>query len=117
MAQTIDLYEGNGASQSLLQSLIYEKGKSINLTNTGGVPPNDEIKSCALHDLPPGALLYFYDNAGGMRNDDWCEIEVKKTHQQYVVRTLERTYEDEYVRVTYHHHNGLDGKVSRIDML
>ena len=113
MPRVIDLYEGNGASQDLLYSLEYKKGKRINLKKNDNIP-NDEIRSCVLHDIPKGALVRFYDNPDGKMNDDWTEIEVKAPHQKYIIRTLERTYDDEYVRVTYHHQNGLDGKVSRI---
>ena len=41
-------------------------------------------------------------------------IRVKKTSPEYTVSTFERSYDDEYVSVSFARNNGLDGKVSRI---
>jgi hypothetical protein len=111
----IDLHEGNGCSQDLLASVTYKKGRRINFKKSKTIE-NDEARSCSLHDLPVGAVVRFFDNPKGKKDDDWCEITVKKSHQQYCVGSFERTYEDDFVRVTYHKDNGLDGKVSRMEM-
>ena len=112
---TIDLYEGNGGSQSLLYTVRYKAGKNIKFEGHDDIP-NDEARSCVLNDMPVGAVIKFFDDPDGGTDDDWCKIKVLKTHQQYTVASFERTYEDEYVAVTYHRDNGLDGRVSRMEM-
>jgi hypothetical protein len=97
----VDLHEGNGCSQDLIASVAYRRGRAINFKRDRNID-NDEARSCSLHDFPVGAVIRFYDNPDGRTNDDWCEITVKKSHQQYCISTFERTYEDEYVKVTYH---------------
>jgi hypothetical protein len=50
----------------------------------------------------------------GRTTDDFCVIQVKRSAPEYIVGTFERSYEDEYVLVSYARKNGLDGKLSRI---
>jgi hypothetical protein len=49
-----------------------------------------------------------------MTQSDFCIVNVKRPTPEYIVDTFERTYEDEYVRVTFIRNDGLDGQVSRI---
>ena len=54
------------------------------------------------------------DDPDGDIGDDWTEIKVKMLFTSKVIGTFEHSYANDYVEVTYHTHNGLDGKVSRI---
>lgn len=113
-AGTIDLYEGNNGTQNKIGTITDEAGQSINLKKHDDID-NDEARSLTLNDVREGAVIKLYDDPKGNANDDdWVEIHVKKSSQQYTVNTFEKTYEDDFVKVTYHPNNGLDGKVSHI---
>jgi hypothetical protein len=105
----IVLYEGNGGSQDIVRTYTY--------TDTGlatKVRPNDEARSLKLLNVRAGAVITVYDDKKGSTRDDFCVIRVKKTSPEYTVGTFERSYEDEYVTVSFGRKNGLDGKVSFI---
>jgi hypothetical protein len=104
----IVLYEGNGGSQNIVQTFSDTPGQSSK------VSPNDEARSAKLLDVRVGAVITVYDSPDGSTNDDYCTIRVKKTSPEYTVATFERSYDDEYVSVSFARNNGLDGKVSRI---
>jgi hypothetical protein len=75
---------------------------------------NDAIRSCKLFMVRPGAEIRLYDSADASTTDDFAIINVKRMAPEYVVETFERTYEDEYVRISFIRNNGLDGQISRI---
>ncbi len=104
----IVLYEGNGGSQNIVQSFNDTPGQSSRVT------PNDEARSLKLLDVRVGAVIAVYDSPDGSTNDDYCIIRVKRSTPEYTVPTFERSYDDEYVSVSFARNNGLDGKVSRI---
>jgi hypothetical protein len=104
----IVLYEGNGGSQDIVRTYSDTAGQNKK------VIPNDEARSMVLHGVRKGAIITVYDNPDGRRNDDFCVVRVKKRSVEYTIRTFERSYDDEYVSVSYIRDNGLDGKVSRI---
>ena len=102
--------EGNHKGECTDQS-----GTKINFKNTDGFT-NDDARSAQLLNVRAGAVIRVYDSPVGKTSDDWTEIVVKKQVQEYCVKTFEETYEDDIVRVTYHRNNGLDGKVSRVEV-
>ena len=51
------------------------------------------------------------------KKDDWTEIKVKKYRTKVVIGSFEKDRDDDYVCVEYHEHNGLDGKVSYIEVV
>ncbi len=104
----IAFYEGNGGSQNLVQAVEDEPGQNFRPVK------NDEIRSCKLLSVRPGCEIRVYDSPDGSTGDDYSIINVKRSNPDYIVGTFERSYEDEYVRVTFIRNNGLDGKVSRI---
>ncbi|MDN3548791.1 hypothetical protein [Mucilaginibacter aquaedulcis] len=80
--------------------------------------PNDEARSMALQGVTAGRTIQLYDSPDGSKSDDWVEILIKQdihSFDLYELDTFEQSYEDAYVKVTYHAHNGLDGKVSNIN--
>ena len=107
-----DFYEGNDGTQDLLASISDRSSRTINLKKGGF--DNDEARSVVLRNVRAGAKLVVWDNPDGKQDDDWCEIEVKRQVQEYIISSFERNINDEFVKVTYHRDNGLDGKVSRI---
>ena len=114
-APTIDLYEGNNASQNLVCSLELGTQSRIDL---GAHPEcsNDEARSAVLHGVPAGRVLRLYDDPRGRPIDDWTEIVVKRDLASRVVPGFQITRDDHDLAMTYHRNNGLDGKVSAIEV-
>ncbi|HEY9261047.1 hypothetical protein [Chitinophaga sp.] len=106
----IAFYEGNNATENIVQTVEDSPGQSWRPTQ------DDAIRSAKLFDVRPGAEIRVYDSPDGTMNDDFCIVNVKRPSPEYIVGTFERSYEDEYVRVTFIRNNGLDGKVSRIQI-
>ncbi|PSL44184.1 hypothetical protein CLV51_10649 [Chitinophaga niastensis] len=104
----IAFYEGNNATQNIVQTVEDYPGQDFRPVQ------NDEIRSAKIYDVRPGCEIRVYDSPDGATNDDFCIVNVKRPIPEYVIGTFERTYEDEFVRVTFIRNNGLDGKISRI---
>ncbi|MGH3567079.1 MAG: hypothetical protein ACRDRH_13805 [Pseudonocardia sp.] len=101
------LYEGNGASQNVVTTFNDQSGQNRRV-------PNDEARSAKFVHVRVGAVVSVYDDKNGSEKDDFCVIRVKRSSPDYTVSTFERSYEDDFVQVSYRRKNGLDGKVSRI---
>jgi hypothetical protein len=100
-----DLYSGSNVFVGAAQVLF-------------GVGPNDEARSISVQGVKAGRVIEFYDSPNAYKDDDWVEILFKQdihSFDLYQIDTFEKSYEDAYVRVTFHSHNGLDGKVSYIN--
>ena len=54
---------------------------------------------------------------GGDREDDYTVIQVlKDLSEPVVINTYEADFANEFLVQTHHHVNGLDGKVSRVEV-
>jgi hypothetical protein len=104
----IAFYEGNNGTQNIVQTVEDIPGQDWRPTQ------NDAIRSAKIYGVRPGCEIRVYDALNGDTNDDFCIVNVKREVPEYVIDTFEKTYEDEYVRVTFIRNNGLDGKISRI---
>jgi len=51
------------------------------------------------------------------KKDDWTEIKVKKYIAKVVIGSFEKNRDENDVYVEYHRKNGLDGKVSYIEVV
>ncbi|WP_413668312.1 hypothetical protein ACEN9X_28225 [Mucilaginibacter sp. Mucisp86] len=83
----------------------------------GGGAFNDRARSALFYGKQAGLHYELYDSPDASKSDDWVEITVKKdipAGLAYYVWTFESSFYDDYVSVTYHANNGLDGKVSFI---
>ncbi|MBO9730746.1 MAG: hypothetical protein J7623_19040 [Chitinophaga sp.] len=104
----IVFYEGNNGTQNIVQTVEDTPGQNFRPVK------NDEIRSCKLYGVRPGCEIMAYDSPDGSTSDDFTIINVKRISPEYTVDTFERSYEDEYVVVSFIRNNGLDGKISRI---
>jgi hypothetical protein len=104
----IVFYEGNGGSQDIVHSTDDAPGQDFRPRQ------NDEARSVKLLNVRTRSVISVFDSPSGSTTDDFCVIQVKRSAPEYTVGTFERSYEDEYVLVSYAHKNGLDDKVSRI---
>lgn len=104
----IVFYEGNNGSQNIVQTVEDVPGQNFQPVK------NDEIRSMKLYGVRVGCEITVFDSPDGSMRDDFCIVNVKRISPEYTVNTFERSYEDEYVVVSYIRNNGLDGKISRI---
>ncbi|EDM68919.1 hypothetical protein PE36_19980 [Moritella sp. PE36] len=109
----IMLYEGNNATQNIVCTLnVYDR--EFNFKNSGSCD-NDETRSAKLVGVSAGTQFTVYDSPNGDTGDDYTQITVlQDILGTYDIDSYEDSYSDDYVRVNFHRHNGLDGKVSRI---
>lgn len=111
----IIFYKDRNAGGETLGHMDDTPGQTFNFLR-GGPVPNDQASSLRLKNVRVGCIIKLYDHPRGSLTADWCQIEVLKSSPDYVVATFERTYTDEFVSVTFFHKNGLDGRVSRIEL-
>jgi hypothetical protein len=106
----IAFYEGNDATQSMVQAVEDTPGQSFHPVHNG------PIRSAKLLSVRPGCAIYVYKSPDGSESEDFCIINTKRKSPEYIVNTFERSYEDEYVRVTYVRSGGgdINGNVGRI---
>lgn len=107
--------EGNDCTQDIVGEVTGEIGKIYNLKKTSGFA-NDETRSVLLIKIDRGIVLHLYDSPDGEKADDWTEILIKNYVSEYCISTFELNYEDDFVKSIFHSYNGLDGKVSRIEV-
>ncbi|SHN23809.1 hypothetical protein [Chitinophaga sp. CF418] len=104
----IVFYEGPNATQNIVQTIEDTPGQNFRPVQ------NDTIRSAKLFGVRPGCEIAVYDSPDGSTGDDFCIVNVKRVAPEYVINTFERSYEDEYVIVSFIRNNDLDGKISRI---
>ena len=109
-------FEGNDCSQNLVGSLwTTDHGRaSINVKQPSWWK-NDEARSVLIQHAAAGEKLRVFDHPDGHQSDDWTEILIKRDIEVYCVTTFEASYEDDYIKMYYKRHNGLDGKISRVE--
>jgi hypothetical protein len=108
-------FEGNNAERDYVCNVSMESEKTLNFKKHRECV-NDEVRSLILYDMPARRTLRLFDSPDGSRRDDWVEIVAKRKVSKKQINTFERSFEDADVRVTYHRDNGLDGKVSRLEV-
>jgi hypothetical protein len=81
---------------------------------------NDDARSAMIiGPITAGWSMVVYDNTDGKKSDDWAVIQFIRdlpAGQAVTIGTFERSYTESFVRVTYHRKNGLDGKISRVEI-
>jgi hypothetical protein len=111
----IIFYKERNAQGEVLGRMDDGPGQNFNFLR-GGPVPDDQASSLRLMNVRAGCIIKLYDHPRGSLTDDWCQIEVIKNAPDYIVPSFEQKYADEFVRVTAFYKNGLDGRVSRIEI-
>ncbi len=111
---TMTFHADNGGHGDLLGKYYDDKNRKMNLKNC--CMKNDEIRSMKFFNVVPGTVVKVYDSPDASTSDDYCEIKIKKLKSEIIVSTFEKDYSDDYISVDFHHHNGLDGKISYINI-
>ncbi len=79
---------------------------------------NDEARSMFIDHALALTKFKLYDSPDGSQDDDYTEITVlKDIVEPYLIPSFEYSFEDEYVEAVHVHQNGLDGKVSRLEVV
>jgi len=77
---------------------------------------DESARSMVLSNVPAGRVLRLYADAQGRRTDDWLEVVVKRDIGEKAIPSFERSFADDDVTVVYHRNEGLDGRVSRLEI-
>lgn len=80
---------------------------------------NDEARSLSLSGIAKGTRITVYDDDSGSRADDYSIIDVKRDigiNERVVVGSFEVNRDNNDYRIFHNRNNGLDGKVSRIEV-
>jgi len=115
------LYEGNDGSQNQVCTLYWDKDRTFNFKHYDACE-NDETRSGILRYADYGTTITLYDSPSGDKGDDYTVIKVKAAvAEEVMIRSYEQSQTiavgDGTVEITHHHHNGLDGKVSRVEIV
>lgn len=121
----IEFFEGNRGTQDLLGKVDVIYGKQYNLKHRSRPIPNDEARSMVLTNVPPGTVIRLFDSPSGSFNDDYAFITVLELQQKIVINSFE--HKQDFIRGIRQNGklvaaldgvyvNGLDGKVSRIEI-
>ena len=106
--------EDNGCVQDFVGGLTDRSANLVDFTNHDAFT-NDEARSLQLSNVRAGTIIRVYDSPSGATNDDWAQIFVKNTTTT-CVGTFQTALDTAFVKVDSHPVNGLDGKVSRVDL-
>eukprot|EP01084_Bolivina_argentea_P283475 485513_1 len=116
------LHEGNDGSQNTVCTLNidyvnrdWNNPQTINFKKDSYGCDNDETRSLTITKGLKGTIIKFYDSPDRKTDDDWVEIEIIKSFHLPITINSYQNYNgahDEYIKVTLHYDNGLDGKVS-----
>ena len=114
----ISLYEAKNSSQDHVCVEELSINKVINFKSDSNYRDcdNDEAKSASIFDTPAGITILLFDNPNGSKQDDWLEINIKQDIQELQISSFEESFENDDVQVIYHKKNGLNGKVSRLEV-
>jgi hypothetical protein len=111
---TLSFREDNGCFGDFVGTLTDRSGNFANFTSQPGFT-NDEARALRLTSAPAGTIIRVYDDSTGATSDDWTQIFVKNTASE-CLGTLQSSSSSSTLTVDHHHINGLDGKVSRVDV-
>ena len=110
----IKLLNGFGPGEDLAM-ILDDTRQQHNLQKNRGAK-NDHATVARLFNVRRGAIIRLFDSPCGCKSDDWVEIRVLKNVPNWPVLTLESTFNDGVIDVTYYKKNGLKGKVSRVEV-
>jgi hypothetical protein len=114
----IYLWEGNNADKKQDAVCVIPRGqRTLSLPSAGC--ENDEARSLSLTGIDKGTRISLFDSASANREDDHVIIDIKRNigmHERVVISTFEKTENNSTYQMVFARNNGLDGKVSRIQV-
>lgn len=112
---TLDFRAGGNCTQSSAGSLTNRSGNIATSASTGGAFVNDSARSVVQGNMKAGTIIRIYDSAGGSASDDWTQILVKADGAG-CTPSFETSVQSAMLRIDYHPFDGLDGRVSLVDV-
>jgi hypothetical protein len=109
------LYEGNNGTQNIVCTLNISFNRSVDFTSHSGCD-NDEARSMVLYGVPAGRVIRVYDSPSGNESDDWAQIRTKTFVTTTTINSFQTAVSNSLVQVIPVPNNGLDGKVSRLEV-
>lgn len=114
----IYLWEGGNADKKQDAVCAIPAGSKTLKFPTQGCE-NDEARSMSLSGIKEGTRITLFDNRDGKRHDDYSIIDIKRDigmSEEVVIGSFERNADNGTYQAVYTRNNGLDGKVSRIEI-
>lgn len=118
-AQEIVLHEGSSGSQDVVCRIPVPDNREfrfINFKKDNLSCENDEARSFTLIDVPANTILHFYDSPNRRTNDDWVRVVTRQDISRMVVGSFEIDRERPEISIEYSRDNGLNGKVSSLEI-
>lgn len=119
-------YSKNGCKGNVVASKVTNKSGNYNCKTRSGFCQNDEARSVFVQKnitLPLEVLVFDYQEGfGGSKTDDYSVIRIWKKSQSMrtgsgvCIPSFEANYGKSWMSIDWNHGNGLDGKVSRIEV-
>eukprot|EP01084_Bolivina_argentea_P277536 473849_1 len=115
----------HGNDHVCTKTIDYKKRQEVRINlKKDGACENDETRWMKITKALKGTRIWIYDHPDGEhKGDDYFKLEVLKdfTEEKSINSYEQRNYNndpanDGFFQFTYHWHNGLDGKVSRIEI-
>lgn len=114
----IYLWEGNNADKKQDAICAIPAGNKTLQFPTHGCE-NDEARSMSLSGVKKGTRITVFDNGDGNRSDDYAVIDIKRDigiRENVVIGSFENNTDNNDYQIVYNRNNGLDGKVSRLEI-
>lgn len=111
----LSFYESENATQNKTCDLDVADA-TYDFTDDDCGCDNDEARSVVLTGVVAGTRIRIYDDRDGGEGDDRAEIRVKRDIHRVVVGSFEANIDNDDLTLTYHRDNGLNGKVSRVEI-
>jgi hypothetical protein len=112
----IYLWEGNNATQDAV-CVIPRGQRALRFPSAGC--ENDEARSMSLSGIAKGTRITLFDSPSGSRENDHTIIDIKRDigiNEKVVIGSFERSAYTSTYTANFVRNNGLDGKVSRIEI-
>lgn len=114
----IVLWEGNNADKKQDAVCAIPAGNKTLRFPTQGCE-NDEARSMSISGMKKGTRITVYDSANAHRDDDYAIIDIKRDigiHEDVVIGSFERTVNNNDYQAVFVRNDGLDGKISRLEI-
>ncbi|ATB30016.1 hypothetical protein MEBOL_003471 [Melittangium boletus DSM 14713] len=115
-------YEGDNATQDIVCGIGTQIKRTLNLQSSDEARmgcENDEMRSAVLSGIRKGTRIKLYDSPSGDRQDDYAIIDAKRDigiDERVVISSLETNSDNADYTIRFLRNNGLNGKVSRIEV-
>lgn len=109
------LYEGNNVSQDVVCGIPAAPSRTLQFKVNGC--ENDEARSGRLENVPAGTEFHLYDSPSGSTSDDYAVLKTKRGVARVDIPSFEKSVETDEYQLTFHRYNGLDGKISRVEVV